>query len=153
MRPCRKCGASDRDKRGKCIPCKKNRDRDWYQAHKDKAAGWRRAWYLATKAPAPSLWCGHGRRALSQAPPCKCYRGFRCPLQEDLRLHKFRGNRSDHHGHWSDSTKSNVRLCGFKGIPARKCPRHASQRPLKRILLNAHQKIKEENHDIKTGKT
>lgn len=36
VKPCRKCGARDRDKRGACIPCKRQALREWRKANPNR---------------------------------------------------------------------------------------------------------------------
>lgn len=46
-KPCVKCGAADRDKRGNCRPCALERGRKWNGANKDRKAAYQQLWKAA----------------------------------------------------------------------------------------------------------
>lgn len=44
VKPCRKCGAMDRNANGRCKPCQKERARKWHQANREKTVERNREW-------------------------------------------------------------------------------------------------------------
>ena len=44
MRPCVKCGSTERSKRGDCVPCAKLFQKNWYQRNKARVAAYKKTW-------------------------------------------------------------------------------------------------------------
>jgi 5-methylcytosine-specific restriction endonuclease McrA len=47
VKPCIKCGARERNKRGACLPCKREGTRKWAQLNLDRVREKNRNWYLS----------------------------------------------------------------------------------------------------------
>lgn len=49
VKPCRKCGARDRNKRGNCRPCQNMHQRNWRQFNLEKSKNYSRKYYEANR--------------------------------------------------------------------------------------------------------